>query len=149
MEIHAIWAKPTNTISIVFLVNRYILLLSILCDTYANSPGSGSFLMSVWLDTLVLTFSDAISSCTVMQHLRYACGILTVMTTSSTSISPGSVEHYLIYFASQGLFTMRVYAINEKRRWIVVVASFLVVARVGCDLWVRLYMGSHLDRISF
>lgn len=42
MEIHTIWMKKFTGVSLIFLVNRYLLLASIIAELYANAPGYAS-----------------------------------------------------------------------------------------------------------
>lgn len=44
----------------------------------------------------------------------------------------------LIVYRFLAILTMRVYALYNRNRWIIVIASMLVLARLGVDLWVRL-----------
>lgn len=42
MEVHAIWSQEMTGTSFMFLVNRYLLLVSVIAQIYGDSPGHDS-----------------------------------------------------------------------------------------------------------
>ncbi|EIM80838.1 uncharacterized protein STEHIDRAFT_162601 [Stereum hirsutum FP-91666 SS1] len=65
VEVQAIWLRKLSVMSIVFLLNRYMMLLSIVASLYEDAPGSGSM-----------------RRCNYVFHVKYLTGVFTVACTS-------------------------------------------------------------------
>lgn len=138
MEIENIWRRKLSTPSILFLINRYIASISVVVSICGEIGGPAAIAR---YDTMGSCFIHSLANLSFsyndLLHVQRVCGIITGhLRAVRITCSP---TPYPLDTANTVLFTIRVYAINGKMRSILLFAGILIVARLGCYIWVGLF----------